>query len=471
VSAPIDPARPGAGLEKLLVVDDDEQILNQIQWALGGEYRVFPAGDRPTALEIFRGEQVGVVLLDLGLPPHPREASEGLLALEEMLAENRLAKVVIVSGNAERHSAVRAVRLGACDIFPKPVDLDQLRVVLSRLFQRLLLEQEDCAASRDERVEFHGILGASPKMRAVFATIEKIAHTDVPVLVTGESGTGKEKVAAAIHQLSRRRQGPFIPLNCGAIPENLLESELFGHERGAFTGATAQRAGKLEYARRGTLFLDEIGELAPALQVKLLRFLQEKVIERVGGREAIEIDCRVLAATNQDLELAVEQNRFREDLYFRLAVVRIALPPLRERGGDVLLLAERFISAYSKELDRPLKALSAKAAEGLLRHSWPGNVRELQNCIKRAMVLSEGRSIGLADLELEPAAALAERPAADSSLKKAKESLERELVLRTLAGNRGNISRTARELGISRPTLYDLIDRYGLRRGAGGAKQ
>jgi two-component system NtrC family response regulator len=297
-------------------------------------------------------------------------------------------------------------------------------------------------------------------MQEIFATVRKVSGTDIPILITGESGTGKELIANAIHNLSRRKSGPFVAINCGAIPDTLLESELFGHEKGSFTGASTQRKGKLEYANGGTLFLDEIGDLLPELQVKILRFLQEKVIERVGGRQLISVDSRVVAATNQNLEVEVKANRFREDLYFRLAVVKMSLPPLRERGDDVVQLAEHLALAFSKELKKPPKKFSKPALEAIRRHEWPGNVRELQNRVKRAIVLADGSSIGPVELELEtPNGATG---SACSTLKEAKETLEREILANTLRENNGNISKTAKALGISRPTLYDLMSRYGL---------
>jgi len=448
--------------DKILVVDDDEEILAQIRWALSEDYAVYTARDRAGALEIFRRERTPVVLLDLGLPPRPREAVEGLQALEELVAEDPFVKVVIVSGNAERENAMQAVFKGAHDIFPKPVDLDELKVVLRRVFKRVALER---AGFEERRLGLHlsleEVVGSSGVMRKVYADVRKVAATDVPVLILGESGTGKELIAGAIHRLGARKDGPFVPINCGAIPETLIESELFGHEKGSFTGATAQRRGRIEYARGGTLFLDEIAELAPELQVKILRFLQEKVIERIGGREPVRVDARIIAATNQDLGEAVKAGRFREDLYFRLAVVRIELPPLRERGGDVLELAEHMLKVYCRELKRPLPRFSRAALEAMRRHAWPGNVRELQNRIQRALVLSDGPLIGPAELELEEPPASA--PPGPQTLKQAQEALEKEMVERALLENGWNISKAARALGISRPTLYSLMDRHGLR--------
>jgi two-component system, NtrC family, response regulator len=444
---------------KILVVDDDDQILKQIQWAFSEDYRVFLAGDRPKAIDMLRKERIPVILLDLGLPPHPRDAIEGLATLEAILAENPLAKVIIVSGNSDRQNALRAVELGAHDIFPKPVDLDELSVVLKRVYKRIQLEQESIEErSLGAHVPFEDIIGSSPAMQGVFFAIRKVASTDVPVLILGESGTGKELVALAIHNLSQRKSGPFAAINCGAIPDSLLESELFGHERGSFTGATAQRRGKLEYAKGGTLFLDEIGDLAPALQVKILRFLQERVIERVGGRESISVDSRVVAATHQDLKAAVKENRFREDLYFRLAVVTINLPPLRDRGNDVIEIADHIVTAFSGELRTTPKRFTKQALDALKAHNWPGNVRELQNRIKRALVLSDGPNINAAELELEAPS----EPLTKLTLKEAKEGVEREVIAKALQENNGNISRTARALGISRPTLYELLTRHGI---------
>jgi two-component system NtrC family response regulator len=448
-------------LPKILIVDDDEQIRKQIQWSLTDEFRVYSAGDRQAALETFKKEQTPVVLLDLGLPPHPRDAVEGLQALEEMMALNPLAKVIIVSGNSERQNALAAVDKGAHDIFPKPVDLDELKVVLHRVYRRLDLERENIEERNlAQRVSFEDIVGSSPPMQEIFTTVRKIAATDIPVLINGESGTGKELIANAIHNLSKRKGGPFIAINCGAIPETLIESELFGYEKGSFTGATTQRRGKLEYANGGTLFLDEIGDLASDLQVKLLRFLQEKVIERVGGRQLIPVDSRVIAATNRNLEEAVKENRFREDLYFRLAVVKLALPPLRERGNDVIQLAEHLAAAFSKELKKPNKKFSKAALEAIRRYEWPGNVRELQNRVKRALVLTDGPSIGPEELELEVPNGNAS--ASTATLKEAREAVERDILANALREHNGNISKTAKALGISRPTLYDLMSRYGL---------
>ena len=449
-----------AELPKILIVDDDEQIRKQIQWFLSDEFNIYSAGDRPGAVEIFENEKPRVVLLDLGLPPHPRDAVEGLRALDEMLSLDSMAKIIIVSGNSERKNALAAVDKGAYDIFPKPVDLDELKIVLRRVCRRVDMENENL---RERNLvsdsPFGEIVGVSPPMQAIFKAMRKVASTDVPVLITGESGTGKELISNAIHKASGRKDGPFVAINCGAIPETLLESELFGHEKGSFTGAATQRRGRLEYSNGGTLFLDEIGDLAHDLQVKLLRFLQEKVVERIGGRQPIPVDGRVIAATNLNLEEAVQSGAFREDLYFRLAVMKIHLPPLRERGDDVILLAEHILDAFSKELKMPGKRFSKGAMDAIRKYDWPGNIREMQNSVKRAIVLAAGNLIKAEDMGLNAANGQAHRSV---SLKDARGATERDMLADALRRNNGNISKTAKSLGISRPTLYDLIARHGL---------
>jgi two-component system NtrC family response regulator len=395
-------AKSDPTLPKLLIADDDSKIVKQLQWALSDEYTVLTAHDRASALHIAKKEMVPVALLDLGLPPHPREAVEGLRTLEELISDNPLIKVIIVSGNSERQNALLALESGAHDLFPKPVNLDELKIVLNRVYRLVEMERERSEArALGRQLSFESMIGSSETMQSIYSMIDKIARTGLPVLILGESGTGKELVAHAIHNRSDRKDGPFGAINCGAIPAALLEAELFGHEKGAFTGATVQRRGKLELAREGTLFLDEVGDLAPELQVKLLRFLQEKVIERIGGRESMKVDCRVVAATNCDLETAVSDNRFRQDLYFRLAVFKIVMPALRERGDDVIELAEHLIIEFSRELKKPPKKLSKSAIEAIRAHNWPGNVRELQNRVKRALVLTDGPTITPAELEFQ----------------------------------------------------------------------
>lgn len=448
-------------LPKILVVDDDEIILKQIKWALVEEYNVYVAQNRTSALEIFVEENIPVVLLDLGLPPHPAEATEGILTLEDILAVNPLAKVVIVSGNSEKHNALRAIEKGAHDIFSKPVNLNELRTVLHRVYKRIDLEKESGEErSLAWRVPFEDIIGNSLPMKEVYSTIRKVADTDVPILILGESGTGKELVANVIHSHSPRKDGPFVAINCSAIPETLLESELFGHERGSFTGAFSRRLGKLEFSNGGTLFLDEIGDLAPDVQVKLLRFLQEKVIERIGGRESIPVDIRIIAATHKDLQVEVGKHQFREDLYFRLAVVSITLPPLRKRGEDIIQLAEHLAASFCKEMKKPPVKFSKPALQALRSYAWPGNVRELQNKVKQALVLSDGPIISLPALGLEETNEMS--ATTRQTLREAKKAFERNIVSRALQENNRNISKAAKSLGISRPTLYEIMSRYSL---------
>jgi two-component system NtrC family response regulator len=446
---------------KLLIVDDDEEIRMQMKWALSQEYEVFVAQDRQQALDVFKMERPPVVTLDLGLPPHPREVEEGFRALGDILQEDAYAKVVVITGREGREHALQAIGQGAYDFFRKPIQLDELKVILRRALHVYRLEREHRLLQQRLGSEgFEEMLGSSPQMQDVFVTIHKVANTDAPVLIVGESGTGKELVARALHRQSERREAAFVTINCGAIPENLLESELFGHEKGAFTGAHTQRKGRIEAAQGGTLFLDEIGELSLPLQVKLLRFLQEHQLERVGGRETISVDVRVLAATNVDLKQAMADGRFREDLYYRLGVVIIALPPLRERGEDVLLLAKALLQRYSAEGTRKITGFSRQAMTVLQSYSWPGNVRELENRIKRAVIMAQGPRLTPADLDLDsPYDKYKGR-----GLKEAREALEKEIIQGTLAKNKGNITRTATELGVSRPTLHELVSKYAIGR-------
>ena len=445
---------------KILIVDDDETIRSQMRWALSRDYEVLEAGDRLSALKIMDSEHPSVVLLDLGLPPQPRDATEGLQALCEIIGKDSTIKVIMVTGNTERGNALKAIELGAFDFFTKPPAIDEVRIVVKRALKMLELERENRALKKEAEAEgMSGLLGASLPMQEVFQTIRKVAMTDVPILILGESGTGKELVAKALHRLSNRRGGPFVVINCGAIPENLLESELFGHEKGAFTGADTRRQGRIEYAEGGTLFLDEIGDLSLSLQVKLLRFLQEYIIERVGGREPIQLDVRVLAATNKDLKQAVEAGQFREDLYFRLGVVTISMPPLRERGDDVYLLSRAFLHHYKGAFKRDIKGFSEDAINALAEHRWPGNVRELENRIKRAVVMTEGEMIIPRDLDLQSTMSM-ESPS--PSLKEARDKVEKELIQKALLRHGGVVVRAAEGLGITRQTLTDLIKKYGI---------
>jgi two-component system NtrC family response regulator len=443
---------------KLLIIDDDEEIRTQMKWALGLDYEIALAEDRPSGMEAFRVARPAVVLLDLGLPPSPGSPEEGLAALSELLATDNLTKVVIISGQEEKENALQAIGAGAYDFMSKPVEVEELKLLLKRCFHVAHLEREYRQMQQLLQSDtFEGILGNSTPMRMVFDSMRKVATTDAPVLILGESGTGKEMAAQAIHRRSNRKDGPFVAINCSAIPETLLESELFGHEKGAFTGAHAQRKGRIEVAGGGTLFLDEIGEIPLAIQVKLLRFLQEKRIERVGGRQEIPIDARVIAATNSDLKKAMAAGGFREDLFYRLAVVQIVLPPLRDREGDIRLLAQSFLQRCGAAIGKSGLAFDPEAIRAINRHSWPGNVRELENRVKRAAIMTEGKRLTAQDLELAQAAG-----ASHATLKEAREAVEREMIQQSLRKHGGKITTVAAELGISRPTLYELMEKLGI---------
>jgi two-component system NtrC family response regulator len=444
---------------KLLIVDDDDEIRTQMRWALASEYTVVLAADRTSALEQFRANRPAVVLLDLGLPPNPGTPEEGLAALSEILTIDRLTKVVIVSGQGEKGPALRAIGAGAYDFLGKPVETDELKLLLKRCFHLAQLEREYQQMQQTLRSDsFEGLLGTGMRMQTVFDAIRKVATTDAAVLILGESGTGKEMTARAIHQRSARKNGPFVAINCSAIPESLIESELFGHEKGAFTGAHAQRKGRIELSTGGTLFLDEIGEIPLPIQVKLLRFLQEQYIERVGGRQEIAVDTRVIAATNADLKKGMSSGTFREDLFYRLAVVQILLPALRNRDDDIVLLAQSFLQRFAGENGKSNLTFAPDALRAIRQHPWPGNVRELQNRVKRGVIMSEGKRISAADMELE---SLGGGQGA-TTLKEARERLENEMIRNVLRKHNGKITSAAMELGISRPTLYELMDKLGI---------
>ena len=448
--------------QPLLIVDDDEDIRSQMKWALVDQYDVLVAEDRPSAVSALRERQPKVVLLDLGLPPNPADTTEGFAALAEVLSLRPFTKVIIISGQAEKANALRAIGEGAYDFLPKPVEMEELKLILKRAFHVAELEREYHALQQQWSGDgFEGMVGSSPQMQEVFTLIRKVATAEAPVLILGESGTGKEVAAKAIHRRSARRDGPFVPINCSAIPETLMESELFGYEKGAFTGANTQRKGRFESASGGTLFLDEIGELSLPLQVKLLRFLQEQTIERVGGRVPIKVDTRVVAATNMDLKQAMQAGTFREDLYYRLAVVVLRVPPLRERKGDILVLANAFLKRCAAENRTAPSRFSAAAALALEQHAWPGNVRELENRVKRGSIMAEGAEVNAVDLELAVAGA---ETAPACTLKEAREAVERSMVEAALRRHRNKISPAAAELGISRPTFYELMDKLGMRK-------
>ncbi len=445
---------------KLLIVDDDEEIRTQMKWALVQDYEILQAGDRTAAAEQFRAARPAVVLLDLGLPPSPATPDEGLAALSELLGIDPLAKIVIISGQGEKTNALQAIGAGAYDFLGKPIEMQDLKLLLKRCFHVAQLEREYYELQgRLKGDTFDGILGTSAPMQTVFDSIRKVATVDAPVLILGESGTGKEMTARAIHNRSARRDAPFVAINCGAIPETLIESELFGHEKGSFTGAHVQRKGRIESASGGTLFLDEIGEIPLPIQVKLLRFLQERCIERVGGRQEIAVDTRVIAATNADLKKGMQNGSFREDLFYRLAVVQITLPALRNREGDSLFLAQSFLLQFAKESAKSGLTFSPEAQRAIQRHDWPGNVRELQNRVRRAVIMGGEKRLSAQDLELSATVA---SNRAGSTLKEARETLERELLQQALRKHNGKISAAAAELGISRPTFYELMEKLGI---------
>jgi two-component system NtrC family response regulator len=442
---------------KLLVVEDDEGLSRQYRWALS-EYQLLFASTRQKAAVLAAREHPPVALIDLGLPPDPDGSSEGLALLQEILALVPDAKVVVATGREELDDALRAIALGAFDFYRKPVDVEVLRIILARAFNLAHLEEENRRLQgRALPSPISRIITGDDGMLRLCRSIEKLATTDVTVLILGESGTGKEALAHALHELGPRSDKPFIPINCAAIPETLLESELFGHERGAFTGAVRQTIGKFESANRGTLFLDEIGDLPLSLQVKLLRFLQDQVIERIGSRQPIRVDARIVCATNADLEAKMARGEFREDLFYRLNEVTMRVPPLRERLGDPVLLANFFLNNFAAEFRRRVKGFSATAMTAIATHNWPGNVRELENRIKRAVVMSERAVIEPADLELAPPP-----DQSDLDLRVARTRVERQMVQLALARSNGTIATAAKLLGISRPTLYALMETHAI---------
>ncbi len=446
--------------KKILVVEDDPGLQSQMRWCFEG-YEVLIAGDRPDAINLLRRHEPAVVLLDLGLPPDPENASEGLAALEEILALAPSTKVIVVTGNDERENAVKAIAKGAYDFYQKPVDPEVLGMLVERAYYLYELEQDNRKLMLQAGTSaIHGLIASSPQMLKVCRTIEKVAPTGVTTLLLGESGTGKEVISRALHSLSDRSKQPFVAINCGAIPETLLESELFGYEKGAFTGAAKQTKGKIEYADGGTLFLDEIGDIPQSLQVKLLRFLQERVIERLGGRSEIPVDVRVICATNQNLMQQVSQGSFREDLYYRISEITINIPPLRERDGDALMLARVLLDRFAGEYARNIKGFSDDGVRAIQAYAWPGNVREMENRIKRAVIMTEGGNVTAEELELDD---VDEPGSLPLNLKQVRENAERQAILDVMNKCDSNITQAAELLGVSRPTLYDLMNKYGLK--------
>ena len=448
-----------AAPRKLLVVEDDEGLQRQLRWSYE-DYDVTVAGSRDAALDALRTIDPAVVTLDLGLPPDPDGTTEGFATLDAILKLRPATKVIVASGHGARESAIRAIAAGAFDFYQKPVDIDELGLIVRRAYHVHDLEAEnrrltEGAAAQDV---LGGIITGSPEMLKVARMIERVAAADVSVMLLGASGTGKELLARGLHNASLRAGRPFVAINCAAIPENLLESELFGYEKGAFTGAIKTSEGKIELAESGTLFLDEVGDIPLPLQVKLLRFLQERVIERIGGRRPIPVDVRIVCATHQNLEEMIAQTRFREDLYYRLAEIVVRIPSLAARHGDATLLSHHFLTKFAREHGRVIKGFSAEALAALNDWHWPGNVRELENRMKRAVIMSEGARLTAADLDLgdktDGAAAL--------NLKAAREGADRKAIRLAIARTEGNMSTTAKLLGVSRPTLYDLMKQYDI---------
>jgi len=446
---------------KLLIIEDDPGLQAQLKWAYP-DFSVIIAGDRASALAALRSEEPGVVTLDLGLPPDPDGTSEGFAVLDAIMALKPDTKVIVASGHGARESALQAIARGAYDFYQKPVDIETLGLIVQRAWRLHQIEAENrrLASKSDDGNKVLGrMITGAPEMVKVARTIERVANTNVSVMLLGASGTGKELLARGLHEASDRAGGAFVAINCAAIPENLLESELFGHEKGAFTGAVKTTEGKIELAHRGTLFLDEVGDIPLPLQVKLLRFLQERVIERIGSRKSIAVDTRIVCATHQDLEAMIAAGSFREDLFYRLAEIVVKIPSLAERPGDAALLAKAFLARFAREMNPSVKGFAADALAAIDAWHWPGNVRELENRVKRAVIMADGKLVSAADLDLsEPGEAEDEA----LNLKSAREATDRRVIRHALARCEGNISNTAKLLGISRPTLYDLLKQYDL---------
>ncbi|MEQ9395904.1 PEP-CTERM-box response regulator transcription factor [Haliea sp.] len=444
----------------LLVVEDDKGLQSQLRWAFDG-YEVAIAGDRGEAIAALRRFEPGVVLLDLGLPPDPGGVTEGLATLREILTLAPETKVIVVTGDNDRANAVKAIAGGAWDFHQKPADPELLALLVERAHHVYELERENRRLQRaDENMPLRDIIAISPQMLKVCRTVEKIAPTDITTLLLGASGTGKERFARALHELSPRAGKRLVAINCAAIPENLLESELFGYEKGAFTGANQQTAGKIEYAHEGTLFLDEIGDLPLELQAKLLRFLQERVVERIGGRKEIPVDVRIVCATHQDLEQQMRDGRFREDLYYRVSEMSIQIPALKDRTGDAPVLAKAFLARFAGELGSGGLSFDATALAAIEQYSWPGNVRELESRVKRGAIMAEGSQVTAGDLELDAVASGDNMPL---NLRQVREAAERDAIIRALGHAGDNVSEAANLLGITRPTLYSMLEKHGLK--------
>jgi len=447
----------------LLVVEDDEGLQAQLKWAYD-DFEVVPALDRDSAIAALRQYEPAVVTLDLGLPPDPDGTSEGFAVLDAIMELKPDTKVIVASGHGARESALHAIEHGAYDFYQKPVDIEALGLIVRRAFNLHAIEAENRRLSAkvgEEKTVLGRLITGAPEMAKVARTIERVADTNVSVMLLGASGTGKELLAQGLHDASNRRGGPFVAINCAAIPENLLESELFGHEKGAFTGAVKTTEGKIECADGGTLFLDEVGDIPLPLQVKLLRFLQERTIERIGGRKEISVNTRIVCATHQNLEAMIGEGRFREDLYYRLAEIVVNIPSLAERPGDAILLAKAFLKRFAAEMNPLVSGFAPDALAVIDAWNWPGNVRELENRVKRAVIMAEGRLVSAEDLDLELTGEQSDQPCA-LNLKSAREQADRMVIRHALSRSEGNISNTAKLLGISRPTLYDLLKQYDL---------
>jgi len=446
---------------KLLVIEDDAGLQAQLKWAYE-DFEVILAGDRASAIAALRAEAPPVVTLDLGLPPDPDGTSEGFAVLDEIMSLKPDTKVIVATGHGARESALQAIAKGAYDFYQKPIDIVAIGLIVRRALQLHRIEEENrklSAKTAKNDCVLGRLITAAPEMIRVARTIERVANTNVSVMLLGASGTGKELLARGLHEASNRAEGAFVAINCAAIPENLLESELFGHEKGAFTGAVKTTEGKIEQAHGGTLFLDEVGDIPLQLQVKLLRFLQERVIERIGSRSSISVDTRIVCATHQDLEAMIAQGRFREDLFYRLAEIVVKIPGLAERPGDATLLAKSFLTRFAREMNPNVRGFAADALAAIDAWHWPGNVRELENRVKRAVIMADDKLVTAADLDLvEPD----EEEGRMLNLKTAREQIDRKVIRHALARSEGNISSTAKMLGISRPTLYDLLKQYDL---------
>ena len=443
---------------RILLVDDEENILEQLRWALEKDYEVLMTSTEAGAMSLFEKAKPAVVTLDLSLNPYDSADRGGMRLLEQMLRQEPSTRAIVVTGHNDERAALAAIRLGAFDYYAKPVRLEELKIMIGRALHIHHLQQRIQQVDQAVGSHFHGMVGTSTAMKEIFRLVNRVALADISVLISGESGTGKEVVARAIHLQSQRKNNPFVTVNCGAIPENLLESELFGHEKGSFTGAHTKKRGKFESAHTGTLFLDEIGDLAPPLQVKLLRFLQDRKLERVGGTQPIEVDVRIIAATNRDLKKDMEDQIFREDLYYRLKVVPVNMPPLRERKEDIVPLANYFLRKFCKEHRKAPLTLSPEAERALTIQPWRGNVRELENLMSRSVVLCQQAVLTPGDLGFDM-----DKIPTDINLKFAKQAIEMDFIKKALSRNQGVVSRAARDLGISRVNLYELMEKNKLR--------